>query len=414
MQQLTSVFSAGNTFARYWLNFWFGALLVGFYCVTVGFFVFPSNSGIQSGFYSLVALPTAMILIYQRPSQLNTKLFLLFLAAPIYLAVSSFWADPNVADTYREPLFFLKLSLLLFLFFISIRLLFDRYQQFLEIWIYVFAIIGSVSALVGLVDYIIEHHAVLPARFPRFKGVIWGGDTNRVAAFYGIGFLANLYLLNKGTLKFKIIAGLGLIPILMCILLAQSKAPLVMLGLAVLGFSATGLKRKNYLWLGITLIIFSGIAAWLVFGNNTFARSYSFFIRGEIWSKALEQLGDQWFWGAGLNYRVNLIADGTTFGQAHNLLIDAMRFGGVVVVTLLSAQILCALYLYISRIQLTALNIFLLAWFLTGLATALVEAQQPLIRPSYIWLLYWIPLALIYQNSKFSRKASDSTCRELE
>ncbi|MCE2028486.1 O-antigen ligase family protein [Sessilibacter corallicola] len=389
-------FYQSKSFKNHWIDFWFGALLLGFYCITVGFLVFPSNSGIQSSYYSLVVIPMFALLPVIRPSKVNLKLLFIFLSAPVYLAISSFWADPNIATAYREPVFFFKLVLLLLLLFLAVRMLLDRNPEFPITWVYVMAFVGGVSAVASLADYLITHHSVLPNKFPRFKGLIWGGDTNRVAAFYTAAFLANLFVFFNASKMYKWLAAVSVVPLVACVLLAQSKVPLAVILCSVFVVIFSALKRGNKLWVLIAFALLLAIGLWLAFGTNTFSRQYSFFIRGEIWSVALEELGSQWFFGAGLNYRVSLVADGTTFGQAHSFIIDAMRFGGIVVVCLLISQIITGLlnaYRHIAN----PIVMFLLVWWLSGMGTALVEAQQPLIRPSYVWFLYWIPLIMIIQ-----------------
>lgn len=391
-----------KSFKNHWIDFWLATLLFGFYCITVGFFVFPSNSGIQSSFYSLIVIPMFALLPVRRPSKINLKLLLVFLSVPVYLAVSSFWADPNIATTYREPIFFFKLVLLLFLLFIAVRILLDRNPEFPSTWVYFMAFVSGISAFCSLADYVITHMSVLPDKFPRFKGLIWGGDTNRVAAFYTAGFLANLYVLYHCSKRFKIAAVCCVIPIVGCVLLAQSKVPLVVILLSILVLIFSGIKNGSKIWIAASVVVLAVVGFWLILGTNTFSRHYSFFIRGEIWRVALDELGSRWLFGAGLNYRVSLVADGTTFGQAHNFIIDAMRFGGLAVVLLLITQVVVGCYRAFRYLS-APVMIFLLAWWFSGMGTALVEAQQPLIRPSYIWFLYWIPWVMIIQTSDTAR-----------
>ncbi|BFM05920.1 O-antigen ligase family protein [Halioxenophilus aromaticivorans] len=399
------------TFAARWRVFWGYCLAVGIYAITVGFFVFPSNGGIQSSYYSLVALPTLMIMVTKPSLAVHGRWLLLFLGAPLFLAISSFWSDPNVATTYREPSFFIKmLAILAFLYF-AIAYVMQTYKHFSGLWVIVLGWVAGASALVGLVDYLVQHHGAIPGQWPRFKGIAWGGDTNRVAAFYTVGFLACVYLAYFKQGLCQVISVLCALPPVLVVMLAQSKVPFLVIVATVLLVIATRVTTRDWRWLAAGAVVFVGLGLWLSLGTNTFARVYSFFIRWELWQAAIASLNDNWLWGTGLNYRVSLTVDGTVFGQPHNFLVDTLRFAGVIGLTLLVAQMVATLVVVIKSLPSMPIMWFYGGWFLSGVGTALVEAQQPLMRPSYVWFLYWLPTVFIwhaYQSNKLPSEGATS------
>ncbi len=389
--------AANQLFWGRWRVFWGYCLVVGIFAITAGFFVFPSNGGIQSSFYSLVALPTLMILLSKPNVEVYGRWLVLFLSLPMFLALSSFWSDPTIATTYRGPGFFFKLVANLALLYLAVGYVVQTFPRFEQYWLLILAWLAGLSALVGMADYIIEYHRAIPDTWPRFKGIVWGGDTNRVAAFYTVGFLACIYSAYFHSGWRRVLSALCALPPVLVIALAQSKVPFLVVVATLVLLVVVRTATRDWRWTATGGILLITLGVWLALGTNTFTRVYSFFIRWELWQAAIAGLDGKWLLGTGLNYRVDLTAGGTVFGQPHNFLVDTLRFAGVVGVVLLLTQMVATLALLAKSIKHLPIMWFYGGWFLSGMGTALVEAQQPLIRPSYVWFLYWLPTLFIWQ-----------------
>jgi len=402
-----------------WTAFWLHTLLLGFYVVTCGFFLFPSNSGIQTGFYGLYALPALLLLCF-KPLKIKLLPLLIFLSLPIYLTISAFWADPEVAARAKDPEFFIKMVLVLFLLYYGLNYLLVEKANFLKHWLIAIGWVGAVSAVINLANYcIVNWHSVVAGNPPRFEGLFWGGDTNRVAMFYTVSILANIFLLQSEHKLIRKLSSLSIIPSVLCILLAQSKVALAILILMIAVLLVRSMTRGHPWRAAIAVAGLGVICLWLIFGINTFSRVYSLQIRWEIWQAAVDQVGDNWLFGNGLNYRVDLTADGKVWGQAHNFVVDSYRFGGLIAVLLIATQIGFCCYCALTKSNVSAVNSFLATWLFSGVLASLVYSQQPFTRPSYTWFFYWIPMGLILsscyiptnikiQASVNSRKASEA------
>lgn len=342
-----------------------------------------------------MALP-ALMLTFARPLGLPWLSLGLVFGFFGYLTVSTTWADPSVAERYKAVEFFIRLILAYALLFVGLRQLCHWRPNWLEPWLNVMAVVGGLSALVGVGHYTWTNWALLSAgELPRFKGLAWGGDTNRVAMFYLFGMFASIAVSMRGLSRYRWVYWLLLLPPLACILLAQTKIALAILIIVVIGLAARSVFSGNKLLLLTALVGAVSLVAWLIFGQNTFARVYSLSIRWDLWTVAVTEVGDQWLWGNGLNYRVNIAADGKVFGQAHNFIVDSYRFGGLIAVTLLLAQIIYTFWLSGRVYYSQQVRMFLQVWFGAGVLAALVYSQQPFTRPSYTWIFYWLPMALI-------------------
>ncbi|MCD9460466.1 hypothetical protein [Marinibactrum halimedae] len=403
---MTALPISGSLFKEKWIAFWQWALLIGFYCITCGFFVFPGNAGIQSSYYSLIVIPLFMLLPITRPQTLPWRSIGVFLLLPIYLATSHFWADPELSTRPKSSVFFFKVVLLLFLLAIAIQFLLESREKLFEHWIKGIAWIGSLSAIIGLSHYFyINFEALSAGELIRFKGLAWGGDTNRIAMFYLTSVLANAYLITQLDGKLRHLSICSILPPLLCILLTQSKIPLAILFLVTGVFLISSMRHGNKLIGCFAVALGIAISAWLAFGTNTFSRVYSFFIRWELWQEAINQVGDRWLFGNGLNYRVDIVADNITFGQAHSFIFDTYRFGGLVSIALIFTQITYTFTQGLKFLKNHPSGIFLMVWFSSGVIAALVYSQQPLTRPSYTWFLYWIPMMSILLLSHFYSSA---------
>jgi O-antigen ligase len=81
--------------------------------------------------------------------------------------------------------------------------------------------------------------------------------------------------------------------------------------------------------------------------------------------------------------------------HAHNFIVDAMRYGGLIGALLLTVQVTFVAAKGLILVRHNSSLLPLVAWFYLGVFFLLTNGQQPLVKPHHIWFFYWLPLVLI-------------------
>ena len=157
------------------------------------------------------------------------------------------------------------------------------------------------------------------------------------------------------------------------------------------------LSRKYRLLLGSALIVLIctlvvGLQIyWPGFLDNVTGRGTS--LRPEVWHAALTQGQDAWLFGHGFNYTMQVELAKGSFNHAHNLFLDTYRYMGVsgslalfILLTWLCVQLWQQRHHPTSRL--------VLIWLLFGLLTNQINGKFPLARPDWLWLSFWVPVAI--------------------
>ena len=395
-----------------WGSRWNSALLkiasIGLLFLVCGFYVAPEVATIQTTFYLTLLLPAMLLVISRRDwSFVYSWQLFSFCLLPLLLATSSLWALEVHADIQRDFPYYLKIALYLILFYCALYMVMERYgDTVLQRWLQWLIPVGLISCGLSLVSYI---HSGGLDHLRRIGGISLDGDIDKTGLLYGFFAFFCCYGLSLGKYwRWLSLAGL----FLACAyaLVSQTKIPLAMVGVAIV-IAAISSRRVSWKTAALLLGVLSTlpVAYLLLFGELPFMhRSNAYSVRIELWRQAFDQFLQSPLVGSGLMYK-RYIELNSVLPHPHNYLIDIARFSGILGVAAAAIQLLTAAWVIRKpKYWLNWLCGVFIVWFAFGTLAMLIYAQQPLVKPSYIWFLYWIPLAVILVRSQLKNEASSA------
>lgn len=113
--------------------------------------------------------------------------------------------------------------------------------------------------------------------------------------------------------------------------------------------------------------------------------------RDRIWRTVIEETADDWIIGQGLRAERQVDIGGMMFPHEHSHFLSVFRHSGAVGVGLFAFAFL-ALIREATRLPIRERSAFL-PWLVYGFGCQLTNGTFPLARPSYEWLLLWVPAA---------------------
>lgn len=374
-------------------------LLIGFFIITGGFYFFKDYGGVARSFYVLFMLPTIICLPYCFDKKFFfSKEMLIFFVPIAYLALSTLWVSEEYKSEARSVLYWAKPSIFLLFLFIGIKIILERYKNIEEYLFKFLIVVALVTAIISLYQYIPEAYS--NGRWPRMAGMSLRGDINVTAALYGMAVVFSVYGLLVWEKRWALLCITAIFFSTGIVLLSQSKIPLLYLMVGFVSFIGISLKSKGFNYFKLLLMIFTlsmAAAFYVYFGRVPFLEKLSSYsIRYELWLNAIEQLDGVWWFGHGVGSKIKLIFSGREYNShAHNILVDALRYGGIVGLLLMLIQMVVAISSGIWLSKKKKSYCLVLSWYVLGIFFLLTNGQQPLVKPHHIWFYYWIPAALL-------------------
>ena len=323
--------------------------------------------------------------------------FLPMAAYMAWLLVSGFWSEP--LDWYRLGQ---KYTICLYLLgFIAItHYLVERNSELFERVLQVCTVIAAASALLSILIF----YGTDPAPGTRLEGIGSLTNVNEFATVYGVfavlaanfalrcegGVCKSLFILEVGT--FICFAWFG-----------QSRMVLFALLLTLWVLSATSPREKRVLVLLLPVFLITALA--LVFqdaAEGAWHRGLG--LRPQIWAALWNDALRAPIAGHGLVSPISVAVDDQTFQNAHSAYLQVFWQGGIIGLGLFLGLLVAALrrawQLGAERGDSLVLCLFVFAViaFTTDLDT-LID------RPREQWLLFWLPLALLFS---YQRGAPDA------
>ncbi|MCG8329210.1 MAG: O-antigen ligase family protein [Chitinophagales bacterium] len=393
-----------NTFTsliKHHLQKLYEVIRIGLIVFINGFFCFPEVSWVKSAFYILVLLPGLILLsIELKRFPFSDKFLLVFITLPVYLSLSHLWANEEYIT--RNFFFFFKQVIFIFILVFCFWAVIRVRKPFLLELLSTIVISGTAFAFIS----IIHHFLVAEERF--FISALGGfstGDSNKTAAYFTIHLALCCYFLIFNVQPFKSLTATYLITAaiildIALILLTDAKAPWLIIPLIPLIFLLGKWKVKHQLTIWVTLIATATLCFFGFYSLESLLSERSVYARLDMWTDSISQIEDQFWQGLGLTYKLNLPNPEYTQLHSHNIFIDTIRFGGIIGLTFLVAQIYT-----IIRINTKEMKWFTF-WYIAGIFLLSLYGQQPLTRPGYIWFLYWIPGVIILSNYLVLRKGN--------
>ncbi|PCJ90217.1 MAG: hypothetical protein COA46_11875 [Porticoccaceae bacterium] len=359
-------------------------LLFGFAAFLSSFMVLDNWKSVNNVFYGLVLLPLVFCcsrkqLIRMHRSWL-VNLFFLFI---LYLVASSFWSSSFSMDVFFR---YMKRAFYIYGFFVAVFVLVDDFTRFSQSVINYFAPVLLCFSVICLVVFYQEHD------FPRARLLGQGVLTH--PTFLSVVLLAYLGAFLWGFFDhFRAhgwIAAFSFIIGITVLILSQSRSSFVALIAMVVVALLIDKKSSRFYFLSICLIVLAGAVSYYMGLLTNRGMSW----RPEIWSSVLERVGGCGMWFGcgygGWESETVVVAD-MKFDHAHSMYLGQFFYGGVV--ALVSYICLLVGFLFHGLRVRSAIP-----WVLVltaGVFVTLTEGNKLLITPSPIWLVLFLPMAMI-------------------
>lgn len=401
-----------------WGERWTSGLLkltgAGLLILVCGFYVAPHVAKLQTAFYLTLLLPAILLLVTRRDlTFLLSWQFAIFCTLPLVLAISSLWASDEDADIQRELSYYLKLTLYLALFYVAFYLTLEKQGDKILIRILQWLIpVGIITCAISLVQYVAAGNLENFHRH-RIGGISLEGDIDKTGMLYGFLAFFCCYGLTLGK-YWRWLSWTGLALCCIYVVLSQTKIPIVMaVGAVLLAIiTALGSRWLKLLFLAGGLIAFPFVYLGLHGELPLLHRDNAYSARIDLWLMTLNQFAESPLIGSGLMYKQFLNLGPTLLPHPHNYLFDIARFTGLIGVTAALAQLLAAAWpMRHLRCWTQWIPGLYAIWFGFGVLAMLIYAQQPLVKPSYIWFFYWIPLAVLLARSQLESTKSNTYSR---
>ncbi|WP_444926096.1 O-antigen ligase family protein [Microbulbifer sp. TRSA002] len=398
-------------------SLWVSGLLkwafLGLFLLVCGYYVSPKISGVQTSFY-LTLLPTAFLLLAWRRSYhfLISWQFLTFCSLPIILALSTLWASPDTADVYRQPDYYWKLVLYLSLFYFVVFFLLEQYgDNILHKLLLSLIVIGLLSGIASLIAYSLDGGL---QDLRRIGGISLEGNIDKTGMLFGFHALFCCYGLYQNPRIWRWLSGAGLLTSCIYIVLSQTKVPIVMAGFSIFLVVFGNLSRLLKIIIVVAIVCALPLAYFTLYGDLPLLhRGSAYSIRMTLWQKTFEEFLQSPLFGQGLVHK-KFIELNRMVPHPHNFLLDIARFSGILGVAACAWQGLSALWTVRSKERLLSwIPGLYFTWFVFGVLAMLTYAQQPLVKPNYIWFFYWIPLAILLARSSIEDRGL-SQCKTIQ
>jgi len=374
-------------------------LLIGFFLITGGFYFFKDYGGVARSFYVLFMLPTIICLPYCFDKKFFfSKEMLIFFVPIAYLALSTLWVSEEYKSEARSVLYWAKPSLFLLFLFVGIKIILERYRNVEEYLFKFLVVVALITAIISLYQYIPEAYS--KNHWPRMAGMSLRGDINVTAALYGMAVVFSVYGLLVWNKRWAFMIICAILFSISIVLLSRSKVPLFYLIVSFIAFVGISFKGKGFSLAKLIIIIALlsvAIGFYAYFGRVPFIeRLNSYSVRFELWLNAIEQMKGVWWFGHGVGSDINLIYSGREYAShSHNILIDTLRYGGLLGLILVLAQVIAVVFSGFWLAKKKVSYLLVLCWYVLGILFLLTNGQQLLVKPHHIWFYYWLPAALL-------------------
>lgn len=361
----------------------------GLFLFVVGYFVFPTSNAQKTWFYLGVLLPVLLLLpAINWRLLLSARQYYLLVVFICYLWVTQFWSMQFDA---HDVVAYSKRILLIFALLIAAVLVQHRYARFQTYLLLGFFLFGVAAALIELWHYFGRepfHWRVLIPDPDRFA------NQNRAAKVYGVVVVLGISIpFLQHDKRYSLLALMGIIPAVAVVVLTRSSSALAaLLAVILLAPLALSVSRKKV----ALLLLFCAVMAILMylFGLSEWFLAQGWSKRDVIWLSVLSEAGDNLWFGQGIRSDTSVLAEGRGYGHEHNFVLAVLRYGGLVGIGLLAAVFLQAMLRGLrGHSPYSRLWLLILVY---GCVALLTSGKYPLSRPNESWLLFWIPLALLW------------------
>lgn len=386
------IFTTNNKYFSFWCYFFFLSFVAGF-------FFLNSSKQLNNVFYISLSLPALIIIIKDRKTIFNqTTFFVIFFTLALWVTFTGLISHEPTNNTFKE------LKPLVYVFFLSVITFYiikNRPNTPLTL-AYVILVSATLSGILLLIEFYEPRHWDLTRRLGGsgpLSNSIWVGAAYGFSAIIAI----NIFLQNESK-KYQLISlSLGFIPLIV-MLATQSRGPFVAFAMALI-YSLIAYKNKRALFLTLTAlaaIIFISLSY-----SDTIDQSRLF--KGDshrigIWSNAIDEISKAPIFGHGISANSENHIGKRSFSHFHNVYLTLAFHTGIIGLLLFLPLVLIPTFTTKGN---TAR--LLKSMLIFGMIYMLFNASRVFTSPKELWLIFWIPLLLLWAHNKHSKRHEQSS-----
>ena len=372
-----------------------------------GFFFLP-NAVTQYNYFPAIFLPSLFLLPKTESFLRKKRLWIAILLYLGYMLITSFWSNAFSISTLWYDL---KLALYIVAFLMMTVTIDLNHENRIDAILKFICICSGIAAIISIPLW----YKTNPFPDSRLIGIGTIENPNPSSFIYGFFAVLSCYyaLQSKNTLR-NVVFLLCASVLLMFVLLTQSRtgilATLVSQSLLIVFYT----RNKRIILLisavvGIVFIFYLLSSPWMLSRLSEISFPY----RIQIWKHALELIAAAPLFGNGYQseFLVHMPNAPGVFNSAHNTFLATLRDGGLVG---LGLQLLVIAYAF--RAGLRALiynnNPIYLALLIFGLLCMLTATDQLITRPRELWIIFWLPLALLLTRESCPTATTPDTHRQ--
>lgn len=357
---------------------------------TAGFFFFQTAKQLNNFFYIAIAMPALGICIFGKfRDLLKSSYFKILLVFSIWVLLSGLLNISSAARYLNE----VKPLLYIFLCSVAVFYLSKERPKLPLFFFYTLILTASISSFFLLYGFYQPRDWNFLIRLSGSGAIsnpIW------VGAIYGLASLAAilLSLLIKKPKQRVIILLSGLPPFLV-LLASQSRGPLLALGISIVYVFLLFWKKRIF---PILVLLLLGVV--VVGAGYDFIRESTRLLNGDdyrihIWSNAIEQILISPLIGHGIESETINFFDSDRFEHFHNVYLTLVYHCGLIGLFLF--LFLTFRPFFYSK---TDQGQLLKPLIVFGLIYMLFNGSQIFTGPKELWLIFWLPLIMLWVSVK--------------
>jgi len=383
-----------------------GYLALAYSLFLVGYFIIPSGGDLYKFYSVAVFVPGLFAVKPALREPVDAGLWYSILAYLVYMLLTSFW---SIDFTAKEFLVDARLAAYIVMFLLITILLSARDQKLFESILRLVCVGAGIAALISIALW----YSKYPIPRPRLTGIGIIDNPNPSAFVYGFFALLNAYYaFRSGNPWAKTVFFFLCIVLLAFVYLTRSNTGILATATSVSLLLAFYKHNHRLLAAGSILGAVAAILYLLwSLGLLSDPVDSGFSERLRVWQLVLNQWLEAPVFGNGYQSEFLLTPSGgkDVANWAHNALLATLRDGGIIGLTL-HLLVLATATRAASRLARKYGDPIYLILIVFGFICMTADTDLLITRPRELWIIFWLPLALILARGPVS--ASDLFSRK--
>jgi O-antigen ligase len=354
------------------------------------FFFAQTSKQLNNFFYITLCIPALIIAASEKKRLFqHTPFFLLFCLFAVWLSFTGLILGESASNALKELKPIVYILLLSIVVFYAGR----KKSNLPLLLLYVLLIASTIAGLLLIANYYEPRKWNLSRRLfgtGAISNPIWLG------AVYGLAAMASivLFLRQHSIWQQALALLLGIVPFAV-LLLAQSRGPMVAFALG-LAYALTIFRNKRAaLFFGF--IVIAGLVFLLnidtVLDGTRLLKGDSY--RLGIWNNAMSAIKEAPILGHGISAGTENTIGSRAFDHFHNVYLTVAYHSGIIGLALFAPLFIRPLFF-----PKTPYNALIKPLLVFGLTYMLFNASRIFTSPKELWLIFWIPLILLWAAEK--------------